>query len=517
MSTLDIAPSEGPFSPLFEISWEQDRQYRMDPATVTALLREQVPVLDFVQWMISAIEPGWTESVLPLNPQSTNQHFTHQAALFLLAGDYTGGTALASLLTGWPVIGVHPVTSPKSVSMWLLRAEMKYMRPSVGDLTVSARVDPKVRNRIQNRFAGGQAVIEAITIEFRNGDVPVAEASLTYFARQSDKLRAEGISTARVNSLYELKLTSSAELIAGVRARENGKIYRDDHAGSMAGPHGMALATRFCERSPQLGGMVAARTWHLDTALANFVASGGRDIVIVGVGWDMRAFRLPFPAGTRIFELDFPTTLTERSRRLSALDIADQPGVKRIQIPIDVRTMSLAPVLAEHIISESPVFVAWEGMNMYLQQEDVERVLEGMLPLLRHPDSLLWVDLVDHDAIQHPESYPESVRNFMRGMQILGEPFTFGPASIDEFLRKAGLRSLEVVPSDVCLGGTHDPVYDIYKFCVAASASNAARVDPLTFRKTRIDKKSHPLLEPHATAESTAVKQTSGQQRPYPR
>jgi len=517
MSTLDIVPSEGPLSPLFEITWEQDQKYRMDPATVTALLREQVPVLDFVQWTINSIEPGWTESVLPLNPQSTNQHFTHQAALFLLAGDYTGGTALASLLIGWPVIGVHPVTSPKSVSMWLLRAEMKYMRPSVGDLTVTARVDPAVRNRVQNRFAGGQAVIEALKIEFRNGDVMVAEASLTYFARQSDKLRAEGISTAKVNSLYELKLTSSAELIAGVRARENGKIYRDDHAEDMAGPHGMALATRFCERSPQLGGMVAARTWHLDTALANYVASGGRDIAIVGVGWDMRAFRLPLPAGTRVFELDFPTTLTERARRLANLGIVDQPGVQRIQIPIDVRTMPLAPVLSEHIISETPLFVAWEGMNMYLQEDEVQRVLEGMLPLMRHPDSLLWVDVVDHDAVVHPENFSESVRNFMRGMQILGEPFTFGPASVEEFLRKAGLRSLEIVPSDVCLGGTKDPVYDIYKFCVAATANTATRVDPLTFRKTRIDKKSRTPAQPHAGKEAPAPKQTRGSKRSFPR
>jgi methyltransferase (TIGR00027 family) len=502
---------------LFEISWDQDRKYRMDPATVTALLREQVPVLDFVQWTINSIEPGWTESVLPLNPQSTNQHFTHQAALFLLAGDYTGGTALASLLTGWPVIGVHPVTSPRSVSMWLLRAEMKYMRPSVGDLTVSARVDTAVRNRIQHRFVGGQAVIEAINIEFRNGDVKVAEASLTYFARQSDKLRAEGISTARVNSLYELKLTSSAELIAGVRARENGQIYRDDHAESMAGPHGMALATRFCERSPQLGGMVAARTWHLDTALANFVASGGRDIALVGVGWDMRAFRLPLPAGTRVYELDFPTTLTERARRLSALGVSDQPGVKRIHIPIDVRTMSLAPVMAEHILSESSVFIAWEGMNMYLQEEEVQRVLEGMLPLLRHPDSLLWVDLVDHEAIEHPESFPESVRNFMRGMQILGEPFTFGPASIQEFLRRAGLRPLEIIPSDICLGGTKDPVYDIYKFCIASSAGNALRVAPPTFRKTRIDKKSRAPAQPHVTTESPLISRSAECTRPLPR
>ena len=95
----------------------------------------------------------------------------------------------------------------------------------------------------------------------------MAEATATYFARQSDKLRAEGISTDRVNALYQLKLTSSAEMIAGVRARETGTLFEDPYAYHMAGQHGVAIANRFCERTPQLGGMVAARTRHLDDAL----------------------------------------------------------------------------------------------------------------------------------------------------------------------------------------------------------------------------------------------------------
>src|SRR5690606_34002214 len=151
-----------------------------------------------------------------------------------------------------------------------------------------------------------------------------------------EKLRTDGVSIERVNSLYELKLTSSAELIAGVRAHESGRHFNDPYAAHMAGQHGLALARRFCERSPQLGGMVAARTWHLDSAIMNFVNSGGRDIVIVGVGWDMRPFRLPLPPGTRVFELDFPTTLTERERRLEQLSISEPPGITRIRIPIDV-------------------------------------------------------------------------------------------------------------------------------------------------------------------------------------
>ena len=61
------------------------------------------PRLPPTRWRVTRVEPGLAESTLPLNPQSTNQHFTHQAAFFLLAADYTGGIAVGSLLTGWPV------------------------------------------------------------------------------------------------------------------------------------------------------------------------------------------------------------------------------------------------------------------------------------------------------------------------------------------------------------------------------------------------------------------------------
>ena len=496
MTTLRI--DSGTPTRLFEISWEEDRKFRTNPTVLTALLREQVPVLDFVKWKVNSVEPGWTESVLPLNPQSTNQHFTHQAALFLLAADYTGGTALGSLLFGWPVVGVHPVTSPKSVSLWLLKAEIKYLRPSISDLTVSARVHVDCHDRIRKRFMAGKAVLETINIEFRNGDIVVAEASATYFARQSTKLRSEGISTDNVNSLYELKLTSSAELIAGVRAHEHGKIFQDPYAAHMAGQHGMAIAKRFCERSPQLGGMVAARTWHLDSAISNFIASGGRDIVIVGVGWDMRPYRLDLPSGTRVFELDFPTTLAERRKRLNQLGIPEPAGVSRFSIPIDVRTMPLTPVLAEHLDFDKPIFVAWEGMSMYFQEDEVRTILQGMKPLLRHPDSLLWVDLVDRQAVERPEEFPASVQNFMQGMQILGEPFTFGPESAESLMAESGLRCLEVVPSDVCLRGRKDPVYSVYRFCMASAAQTADTQLPASFQKTRVDKRSRVPSRPHS-------------------
>ena len=459
---------------LFEVPWEQDCQFRTNPAVLTSLLQEQVPVLSFVEWEVTNVEPGRAESLLPLNAQSTNQHFTHQAALLLLAADYTGGVALGSLMTGWPVVGVHPITSSQSISLWLLKGEIKYMRPSVGDLTISAEVDHGRRDRIGKRFLRGRPVIESLQIHFRNGDIDVAEATLTYFAQQSESLRSDGSNPDKVNTLYELKLTSSAELIAGVRAQESGEHFDDPYAAQMAGQHGLALAKRFCERSPQLAGMVAARTRHLDQEIMRFIQQGGRDLVILGVGWDMRPFRLDIPEGMRVYELDFPTTLRERRRRIADLAIQDRDGVQRIEVPIDLRTKDLECVLQPYLDCSKPVFVAWEGMSMYFQDEEVAAMLQGMQPLFTHPESRLWVDLVDKKAVDHPEEFPEEVQAFMRGMQILGEPFTFGTNSAKELMEANGFHCCQAVPSDTFLQGKTDPIYSVYNFCVASAKRLAA-------------------------------------------
>ncbi len=475
---------------LFECSWEEDQQFRMEPGALTALLREQVPVVDFVQFHFTSIEPGRAESVLPLNPQSTNQHFTHQGALILLAAEYTGGAALASLMPGWPVVGVHPVCSSKSMSMWLLRGEIKYLRPSVADLTISAEIAPDRRARLQRRFLQGKPVVERIRVRAANGDVEVAEATLTYFTRQSEVLRSGEVAPEKINVLYQLQLTSSAEMIAGVRARGFGRLFQDPYSARMAGQHGTALAARFCEKLPQLAGMVAARTRHLDAQVKKFAASGGRQLVLLGVGWDMRPFRLRLPEGMRVYELDFPTTLLERRRRLAELQVEQPPGVTRIQVPVNLRTTPLASALEDHVDPKSPVFVAWEGMSMYFQEDEVRNVLRGMAPLFEHPASLLWVDLADGEAVTTPQAFPGEVQQFMRGMQILGEPFTFGTGSVEAFMAGNGFRCHDVVPSDVFLKGNTDPVYSLYRFCLASRGAGVPAPAAASVKKVRLDAES---------------------------
>jgi methyltransferase (TIGR00027 family) len=473
-------------SPLFEVSWQEDTTYRTNPAVLTELLWEQVPVLDFVDFRVTSIDPGAATAVLPLNPPSTNQHFTHQAALIVLAGDYTGGTAILSLTPGWPVVGVHPVTSSKSMALWLLKVDIKYMRPSVADLVVTAEVEPASQERIRRRFLAGKPVIESVPMTFWNGDTKVAEATLTYFARQTDALRFDGVNGGKVNTLYELKLTSSAEMIAGVRAKESGTLYEDDYAAEMAGQHGVALATRFCERLPELGGMVAARTHHLDREILRFLETGGKNLILLGVGWDMRPFRLPMPEGTRIYELDFPTTMIEREARLRELSVENPAGITRFDVPIDLRTTSVDRALEPHFNSDEPVFVAWEGMSMYFEDGEIQDVLAGIRGVMQNPDSRLWVDLVDRKAVETPEACADGIQSFMRAMQILGEPFTFGVDSVEAFMDANGFNCDVVATSGAFLGDDAGPVHDLYQFCVA-SAEVGATSGPRLARIARVD------------------------------
>ena len=112
-------------------------------------------------------------------------------------------------------------------------------------------------------------------------------------------------------------------------------------------------------------------------------------------------------------------------------------------------------------------------MSMYFEEAEIRAMLAGMIPLLRNNRSRLWLDLVDRRAVMQPEIFPE-VEAFMKGMQLLGEPFVFGVDSVQEFMESNGFHCHQTVSSDVFLGAQSDPVYSIYHFCTASPETDPA-------------------------------------------
>jgi methyltransferase (TIGR00027 family) len=122
-----------------------------------------------------------------------------------------------------------------------------------------------------------------------------------------------------------------------------------------------------------LAAWVSARTRFLDDLLRDAAADGVRQVVLLGAGLDARAFRLDWPAGTRLFELDTPEMLAFKQRVLAEEGAA--PRGERVAIPIDLREDWPGALRAAGFDAAAPVAWTVEGLLVYLDADAVERVM----------------------------------------------------------------------------------------------------------------------------------------------
>ena len=110
-----------------------------------------------------------------------------------------------------------------------------------------------------------------------------------------------------------------------------------------------------------------------EDTLADAVASGTRQMVILGAGLDTFGYRNPHPR-LRVFEVDHPATQTWKRERLAAQGIAVPRSLAFV--PVDFETRSLEARLdAAGLRTEAPAFFSWLGVTMYLSREAIARTL----------------------------------------------------------------------------------------------------------------------------------------------
>ncbi|MGV9400735.1 class I SAM-dependent methyltransferase [Streptomyces sp. NPDC003668] len=118
---------------------------------------------------------------------------------------------------------------------------------------------------------------------------------------------------------------------------------------------------------------IVIRTKFLDDLLRQASASGVRQVVLLGAGMDSRAFRINWPDGTRLFEvdtaapLDFKASVLRQERAVTRCE--------RITVAVDLREdWPGALAAAGH---DPAVPTAWiaEGLLIYLPEEAVELLL----------------------------------------------------------------------------------------------------------------------------------------------
>jgi methyltransferase (TIGR00027 family) len=218
--------------------------------------------------------------------------------------------------------------------------------------------------------------------------------------------------------------------------------YRAVLSGLRAGRRVLRVAER-----AELAGLAAyalCRHRFIDEHLLTELAGGAEQLLILGAGYDSRAYRFATElTGRPVYEVDLAPT----SRRKAAIVAAhpdDFPAGRVNRVEIDFRTDSLADsLLAAGFAVGARTVVIWEGVTMYLSADAVRATLQTVRQVCGASSALtmdLWHEL--HGGVR------DDVRRIgAKAISLIGEPVTFGiaPDALPALLQDAGITVSELL------------------------------------------------------------------------
>ncbi len=124
---------------------------------------------------------------------------------------------------------------------------------------------------------------------------------------------------------------------------------------------------------------MAVRTIYFDRFLLDATDAGIRQVVILATGLDARAYRLPWPDGTVVYEIDQAGVLDFKVATLAALDAAPTAEVRNVGV--DLRDDWPAALCAAGFDAQRPTAWIAEGLLMYLPAEAQDRLFDHITAL----------------------------------------------------------------------------------------------------------------------------------------
>jgi methyltransferase (TIGR00027 family) len=182
----------------------------------------------------------------------------------------------------------------------------------------------------------------------------------------------------------------------------------------------------------------SARQTFFDTIVDRYLADIAQ-FVILGAGFDTRAFRLPKEARGRSFEVDAPKTQAIKREMLEQAGI-DSNRVTFVSAEFEQEDW-LTRLVDAGFDPGKPALFLWEGVIVYLDREAVESTLRKIASTAK--GSVVAFDYFTTEVLESRAPYMRYAR---AGTRATGEPLKFGidstpPSSerLAELLRSCGL------------------------------------------------------------------------------
>src|ERR1700757_4415229 len=216
----------------------------------------------------------------------------------------------------------------------------------------------------------------------------------------------EGATTARTDDdSWDLasSVGATATMVAAARAvttRPSDPVKTDPFAEPLVRAGGFDFFTRLAggELQPsdvddettravqRMVDVMAVRTRYFDEFSARAARAGIRQAVILACGLDSRAYRLPWPAGTTVFEVDQPEVIEFKTATLAELGAA--PTADRRVVAVDLRDDWPTALRAAGFDPGQPTAWSAEGLLGYLPPEAQDRLLDTITELSAPGSSL---------------------------------------------------------------------------------------------------------------------------------
>ncbi|MER5812481.1 SAM-dependent methyltransferase [Streptomyces sp. NPDC002033] len=233
-------------------------------------------------------------------------------------------------------------------------------------------------------------------------------------------------------------VSRTAQWTAAARALETDRedrLFADPYARTVADTIGFDLLDRYAGAGTVP--FLAIRTTYLDRAIVRAVEDHGiRQVVFLAAGMDTRFFRLPWPDGVTVYELDRPALLEVKADML-----AGEPapaGRTRVTVPVDLTEDWTGPLRAAGWNPDEPVLWVVEGLLFFLPEQAVRHLI-STLAGQSAPGSVLLGDVISKAALQNPLS-----RAFLNCLEEDGNPWLFGTETPEQLLAECGWEVREV-------------------------------------------------------------------------
>nr|MBA3541809.1 SAM-dependent methyltransferase [Deltaproteobacteria bacterium] len=233
-------------------------------------------------------------------------------------------------------------------------------------------------------------------------------------------------------------------------ARGMGALLADD-VRLADDPFGMAFAAPRIAKLVERGGLRAlaalpgvkswilymqVRTRVLDDAVRAFIRVGGRQLVLLGAGYDCRALRLPELANAVTLEVDHPAT--QRHKRAVLERLGATSPARYVTWDFETRPMAELPaaLVDAGLDTRRPTLTIWEGVTMYLTPGAIDTSLRA-IHTWSSPGSQLAMTYFAKARLARPTLAPRAIQSVVTR---LGEPWRWGwdPTELPTYLVERG-------------------------------------------------------------------------------